>query len=223
MLAAALVLLLVLDRVGAAVAEAALARQLQRTQHLAEQPSVTIRGFPFLTQALRGRYTQIDLTAQNLQRQGVHVSTATVHLFGVLVNTGDVLGGRAGTIRVTRETGTAELSYADLNTLLRHAGGPLGALATISAAGPGRIRITGPAGLTLRAAVTVSSRGILITPNPGDLSALPPFLATPVTAALAAPLPLPSLPLGVRLVSGTVDSRGVHLRGTANSVTLSNL
>lgn len=219
-LAAALVVLVVLDRLAAAVTERALAGRLQTVEHLSSRPSVTIGGFPFLTQLLAGRYRQIDLRARPLERDGVRISSVTVRLSGVSVRLTDALAGRVQRVPIRHGAGTADLSYRDLTGLVHRDGGLVGALLTVSAAGPGRMLISGPAGLSLHAGVTISGARLTLTPSPADLARLPPLLTAPVTAVLSTPLSLPTLPFGARLSSGTVDNSGVHLLATADRAVL---
>lgn len=58
-----LVLLLLLDRAAEALTAPELAMKIQRAQHLSARPQVTVRGFPFLTQVLAGKYTEIDVSS----------------------------------------------------------------------------------------------------------------------------------------------------------------
>lgn len=63
---ALVVLLVVADRVGDAVAERAAADTLQSSQHLEQRPDVNIAGFPFLTQLATGHYGKITVTATDV-------------------------------------------------------------------------------------------------------------------------------------------------------------
>jgi len=177
-LAAVLVVLVLLDRLAAAVTERALAGRLQTVEHLSSRPSVTIGGFPFLTQLLAGRYRQIDLRARPLERDGVRISSVTVRLSGVSVRLTDALAGRVQRVPIRHGAGTADLSYRDLTGLVHRDGGLVGALLTVSAAGPGRMLISGPAGLSLHAGVTISGARLTLTParrtSPGCRRCSPP-------------------------------------------------
>jgi hypothetical protein len=63
---ALLVLLLVADRVGDAVAERVAGDTLQSSQDLEHRPDVDIAGFPFLNQLATGHYDKITVTAQDV-------------------------------------------------------------------------------------------------------------------------------------------------------------
>ena len=78
---------------------------------LAGTPEVDITGFPFLTQAVAGRYddVRISLTADELgQPEGTR---ADVALRGVQVPLSSVLSGSVQEVPVDRIDGTATLSY----------------------------------------------------------------------------------------------------------------
>lgn len=104
-------LAVVADRAGVAVAEDRVAAQIARQADLAGPPEVDITGFPFLTQALAGRYDEVDvaLTAADLgQPEG---TAADVALHGVQVPLSDVLDGSVQRVPVDRLDGTVTLSY----------------------------------------------------------------------------------------------------------------
>lgn len=60
------------DFAAAAAAEHTVATQLRQQLGLSSDPSVRINGFPFLTQALAGRYSSIDVRASGLSVDSLH-------------------------------------------------------------------------------------------------------------------------------------------------------
>jgi len=79
-----LVLLLLLDPAAEAVNAHELAVKIQRAQHLSTRAHVTVRGFPFLTQVLAGKYTEIDVSSDSpVTNRGVTLSSVSVRLQGV--------------------------------------------------------------------------------------------------------------------------------------------
>ena len=104
--------LVVVDRVGVGIAEDRVAEQLADRGQLAGTPDVEITGFPFLTQAVSGRYSdvRIHLTAEELgQPAGTR---ADVSLQGVHVPLSDALSGSVREVPVDHLDGTATVSYA---------------------------------------------------------------------------------------------------------------
>ncbi|WP_238020067.1 DUF2993 domain-containing protein [Dactylosporangium sp. AC04546] len=68
------------DRVLAAVAAGRIAERLQCAAGLAGPPSVDIGGVVFLPQAISGRYTSIDVTAQDVRRGGLRLARVRANL-----------------------------------------------------------------------------------------------------------------------------------------------
>jgi hypothetical protein len=109
-----LALLAVADRVGVQVAERALATQIRTELDLQQTPDVSIRGIPFLTQALRGRYEEVrvrlpDVDSGPLQNVGVQA-----RLLGVRAPLGEVLRRQLDEVPVDRITGDLTVGYAEL-------------------------------------------------------------------------------------------------------------
>ena len=126
-----LVLLIIVDRAGAAIAGRTAASALQRSENLSRRPDVTIEGFPFLTQAASGNFDRIKVTARDitLTSGGAHVrvSRLDVTLHHVHVNR-DFSGGTSRS-----STATALVTYSDLSQALESGGRTLGSPATWSA------------------------------------------------------------------------------------------
>lgn len=81
-----LLLPLLLDQAAEALTAHELAVKIQRAQHLSTRPHVTVRGFPFLTQVLDGKYTEIDVSSDSpVTNRGVTLSSVSVRLHGVHV------------------------------------------------------------------------------------------------------------------------------------------
>jgi hypothetical protein len=93
-------LALAADRVADRLAERTVAGRLQQSQHLSARPGVDITGFPFLTQAIRGRYDRIDLHIRGLRRDPMRLSRVYVRLSGVRVPLRAALSRRADEVPV---------------------------------------------------------------------------------------------------------------------------
>jgi len=106
------------DRVAVGFAEDRVAEQIAEKGALQGTPEVDIAGFPFLTQAVAGRYddVRIALTAAELgQPQGTR---ADLVLHGVQVPLSAAVAGSVREVPVDRIDGTATLSYALLSAQL---------------------------------------------------------------------------------------------------------
>ena len=110
-----LALLLVADRVGAALAGRAIAAELQSSGMLPARPDVTVGGFPFLTQALGGQYRSIDVEAADVPAEQVTLRALSAELEGVEVPLSDALSGQVGAVPVERVEARVLLGYDDLS------------------------------------------------------------------------------------------------------------
>jgi len=112
-----LVLLLVGADFGAAAIAEHMISQKARTQlALSDDPSVTIHGFPFLTQALAGDYSHISVSATGIPVDDKLRDVAiNADLEDVTAPLSDLANGNTKTIKVGKLTGAVTLKAADLN------------------------------------------------------------------------------------------------------------
>lgn len=105
----------VVDRVGGHVAAHVLAGKLESDEHLDSRPSVSIGGFPFLTQALNGKYDDVTVTTHNfLTPDQLRLDTLTAKLHGVHIPLSKVLDGSVKTVPVDRVDGSVSVSFGEL-------------------------------------------------------------------------------------------------------------
>src|SRR5258706_2190528 len=95
-------LLVAADFGAAALAESAVSREMRQEIGLTDDPSVRINGFPFLTQALSGRYSSIDVDAQRLTVGRFKQVELTAHLEGVTAPLSMLLGSGPKSVQVAR-------------------------------------------------------------------------------------------------------------------------
>jgi hypothetical protein len=210
------------DRVAVGLAEDRVGQELASKGGLAGTPEVEIAGFPFLTQAVAGRYddVRIALTADELgQPEGTR---ADIALQGVHVPLSSVLSGSVSEVPVDRIDGTATLSFA----LLAH---QLGGDATLRREGD-RLRITKTVELLgytlpLTATGTVALDGdelvIDVQQASGSGAEVPDFLVTRVSDLLDLRYRVPPLPFGLRLSDVTPGEDGLDVRVEARDAVLS--
>lgn len=205
-------LLVAADRVAAVVAEKTVADRIRVAEGLQSTPSVSIGGFPFLTQAAAGDYTDVSVTIHGLRRGGLAITSMSAHLRGVHVPLADVLRRRVGTAPVDSATGTIHLDYADLNADLA-----------------GKDLVVGyggrPGVVSLRSRSVPVSGTVRLQVSGDEISA---YLTGIHAAGLSLPvqgfgftLALPSMPFGVRLTSVTCSASGVDVSAAASALVLS--
>lgn len=223
---ALVVLLVVADRVAPAVAAGALAKRIRTEASLSSDPQVTFGGFPFLTQAVAGRYDDVRVRAEGLDVGSVHGITLNTDLVGVHLPLSDVISQRIGTVPVDRVTGTASVSYPDL---VRAAELPSGLrIVSVDQDGDGlKVRATvgvlgQPLSATARGSVRVDQGALVITTTRVALSALPAGVPSPTGLAgrLSFRVPLDGLPFGLRVTGVHVDANGLSVSARASHVVL---
>lgn len=99
---------------AAAAAEYALAQQLREQLKLASDPSVRINGVPFLTQALAGRYSAIDIRVTGLSVDPLHDVTVEATLHNVDAPLPEVISGNLESVRAARVNGRVRIKDSDL-------------------------------------------------------------------------------------------------------------
>jgi LmeA-like phospholipid-binding len=214
-------LALAADRGAEAVAEDRVAQLVAERGGLAGQPQVEIGGFPFLTQALGGRYddVRISLTGADLgQPEG---TSADVSLRGVEVALSDVLSGSVQQVPVERVDGTATLSYALLaeqlgpGTTVTRDGDRLRVQRTVEVAG---------VSVPLTATGTVSLDGDTLVVDVDDASGagvdVPDVLVDQVSDALDVRYRIPQLPFGLQVTGVAPADDGVRVRVEATDTVL---
>ncbi|MEO6703163.1 MAG: DUF2993 domain-containing protein [Jatrophihabitantaceae bacterium] len=220
------VLLVVADRLGAVVAERKVASKVQSSQHLTSKPSVTIEGFPFITQVISNRYQAIRLTAKDLSvgagDSRIQISSLAARLTGVRA-TDNYSGVTARSVHGTATVGYAALSQV-IGVQIGYAGpssdgtGRVQASQTVSALGRS---ISG----TVSAVVGVSD-GQLLTFSAVKVSAaaagvtLPQAVIDQFSSIFAKKLSLAGLPFGLRIQQLTATAAGVTVTAEASNVTL---
>ena len=100
------------DRLANHVAEGRIAAVLQSDAHLAHKPTVTVHGFPFLTQAFNGRYDRIEVTARDLFGSS-DGSVSTVNFEGVHLPAAKALSGKVGEIAALARETNADVVLVD--------------------------------------------------------------------------------------------------------------
>jgi LmeA-like phospholipid-binding len=203
---ALLVLLLVADRVGDAVAERVAGDTLQSSQHLAHRPDVNIAGFPFLNQLATGHYDKITVTAKDVplgrRARGLVLDRLQVVLRHLTV-TRSFSHFRAQTATATGTVGLGKLGEV-LGVELSYAGG-------------GRVQVAKDlsiAGNTFHLRATAKPylhHGALAFSDTSvaGVDGVTGDVIDSLTSVFGISIPLQGIPFDVRLTSLRVDSAGL--------------
>ncbi|MCW2945884.1 MAG: hypothetical protein JWR24_2601 [Actinoallomurus sp.] len=209
------------DRVGLMVAQDEIAKDVASQYQLDHKPKVTIKNFPFLTQAINGTYDEIDVNVGDLTQRGVKLTNTTVTLKGVKAPLSDAVKGDSSNMIADSAVATATVGYSDVDKEA-----PTGT--KVSAKGSA-LQIRGPVTVlgvsrTVTATVTVQPAGRKVRVLPQTVNAggttLPVAL---VQQAFSFTMPVNGLPLGTRISDVQVEPDGLRVSTAAEHVKLSSL
>jgi hypothetical protein len=99
---------------AAAAAEYQVAKQIRQELGLAADPSVRINGFPFLTQALLGNYSHIDMRAAGLSVGPLHDVAVEATLYDVDAPLSEVTSGDLRSVRAAEVAGRVRIWDKDI-------------------------------------------------------------------------------------------------------------
>jgi hypothetical protein len=213
------------DRGLAAAAGDATATSIARMNNLGDEPDVSFRGFPFLTQAFRGRFTEVDVEARDVRVEGMTFSRIEAELRGVEVGLRDALAGEVEAIPVESGEAVVSIDYSDINAYLdakpgspRVSGSVDGVLtvrSTIGVTGRGSVAVEG------RGSATVTADGVLVRVtgvHSVEGAAIPASLVPAATGRLNFTIPTRRLPFGLVLRSVSVEESALRVSAVANGV-----
>ncbi|HEU5354251.1 MAG TPA: DUF2993 domain-containing protein [Actinocrinis sp.] len=212
-LAILVALLIGADRVAAAVTENQLAGKIQSSQNLNQKPSVSIDGFPFLTQVISRHFDHATVDINNLDARGVPIQHIHADLRGVHVSSG------YNSATVDTLNGTATLSYDQVATALSKQA-EIGEITLAQGTGNQVKASYSIAGISVSADVTVS----VLSGN--ELRFTTTKVHTPLsglglnTGGFDVKVPLGGMPFGMQLKDLQVTSTGVDISATGQNVVL---
>jgi LmeA-like phospholipid-binding len=207
------VLVVAADRVGAIVGAHVLASKIETDAGLAGRPNVSIGGFPFLTQAAGGTYSDIAVTDTDVPVAGVDVTKLTVNLHGVHVRMGSLVKGDVSQVPVDRANGTAFVSFTDANNYLvgRHI--PI----RLEPGKNGTVRLVETIlGIPVSETATATVDGDAVVATVSNLSGPLGIL----NHAVSVRLPLQGLPFQMALSSVKIGPTGITAVGSAHRIVL---
>jgi hypothetical protein len=200
-----LALLVVGDRVARAAADRVVAQRIEQDQALSQRPQVSIDGFPFLTQAIAGRYDHVTLTMHDLRAGPLPVQSLRVVLRGVHVPLSAVLSQHLTRVPVDRAAATVLVRYADLGA--RVGGNRL----TVSKGTDGEVKVSG----------TVTAFGHSVSASgEGKLEVRGDEVVVTVGHGLDFTIPLGGLPFRIALVGAKATKSGIEVDATASGLVL---
>jgi hypothetical protein len=140
------------DRIAVSVAQSQVADKLKSSRGLTQKPSVSIEGFPFLTQLVGGKLDEVKVHATGMVVHGPEGPSVTLQDFDA-----DLKGVRLeddySTAVADSATGTAVISYADLSAALPNH-------TTVSYGGASNVKVSTTVDLPILGQQTLSGSGL---------------------------------------------------------------
>lgn len=222
------VLLAVVDRAGVAVAERVLADELRTSGGLSSRPEVDVRGVPFLTQALGGRYDRIDVVARDVDAGEVAgtqvvVPRLSATLRGARVPLSDALSGAVTEVPVDQVDARVLLPFSVLQRT--------SAVGDLAVAPEGdRLRLRGTVEVLGRevsgsalSRLTVEDGAVVVTAESVEVGndVADDLLGRALDGRFDVRVPLRGLPYGLQVDAVTVQPDGLAVRAGATDTVLS--
>ena len=212
------ILLVAADFVAKAVAQNVAASQIQK-QGFPKKPSVTIEGFPFLTQVASHDLHQVRLSASDVPEGPVEITAVHAVANNIHLNS----GFNSGTIG--QVSGTVLISFGSLSATVTKELGPAGQLVAssglhLSAAGPDEVKAS------VDLVVASGSATWRVTRVSGQELSVQLVASSGLPAEVLGPIrsfsfSIPKLPFGLTIQNVSVTSSGIVGQISATNVAFS--
>lgn len=197
------ILVVLLDRVGVLAADYGLGGAMKSGLGTPHKPTVTVHGIPFLTQVVRGRYSDIEINAEGITAGPVRGIDADIRLRGVHLPVHRLATWNFDTIPIDHARADVSVPYDEVARALR------GTIPGLRLRGSGGVIAASAAGLTLRVRPRVENGGLTLAPVSGSLPA-------------ALHVNLTGLPFQLRLISIRVGTDGLSGTAAADHIVIRN-
>jgi hypothetical protein len=213
------------DRGLAVVAGNATAKSVKLHEGLREDPEVRFRGFPFLTQAVKGKFQKVDVTVRDLEREGLTIDRIDATLEGVEVDMGEALNGRVTAVPVQEGEATVRVTFGDLTSYLATKPGNLRVVlrdgrpavtSTFGIPGAGSVEVAGTPAVKVQGEnvrVTVSNVRAAV-----GAKGLTATLAASAAVRMSFTIPLDKLPFGIDLESAELTDTALVVKASADGI-----
>lgn len=218
------------DRLAVSYAESQAADKIQSAKGLTDRPSVSIKGFPFLTQVVARDLNEVTVTVDNVTAStgGVstdgsdplHVARFTADLHNVRIN------GNFSSAVADTATGTALIPYSEVTKLA--AGQLSGAVSNVAvgyggttSSGQGQVKISGSVQVPFLGSQQVSGEAPVDIRNGNSLAlSLPYGVGRLIGGQTGMSWPLTGLPSGITLSGVQATPQGLQVSLSGNNVQL---
>jgi hypothetical protein len=208
-----LILLVIGDRVALAVTENQFASQFQK-QGFPVKPSVSIDGFPFLTQLAAKDFNKVDISANDVPAGPVTITSIHATINGMHISS----YSSSASAKVDKLNANAFISFGALAA----AGGLGGTGVTVTQDGPDKLKISAGLGgvLSDTEEAQISQTGpqtisIKVLPSSGALGSL---LSSFGSFSFSLPK---GVPASLKITGLTLNSQGLNVSASATNATFS--
>jgi hypothetical protein len=213
---ALLVVLVGIDRLAVYYVQGRIASEIQK-QGFPSKPAVSIKGFPFLTQVVSRSFHDVQISSSKVKEGPVEIESINADLSSVKMNSGFSRG------TIGHLTGAGVITFSGLsNALGSLVGGPVsdlvgGAGLTLKPAGSHEVKASIDLLVASGSATWRITRvnGTKIKVHLVRSNGLPADLLSSVRNI---PVPIPQLPLGMKIQSVIVTAAGISVRVTGSNV-----
>jgi hypothetical protein len=217
-------LLVVADRITVSVADSAVAKRIADQSPFAGtdvKPHVSIKGFPFLTQALAGKYDDIEVTGDALTIEQVHGIHLDAHMHGVHVPLSNAIDRNVKSLPIDHLDAAAVIPYTEVarrtgiqGLQLSDNHGALHVELAVSMAPVGNVTASADADLHVSGNhVSYTVRQIVVNGQPVPDSAIPQL-----EKAMNGALILPTLPYHLRVTGVQPEPAGIQATAKADHI-----
>jgi hypothetical protein len=217
-------LVIAADRITAALAESAVAKRIDQQSPFVDSNSkahVSIHGFPFLTQALAGRYDDIQVTGNGLTIDEVNNVSLDAHMHGVHVPLSNAINRDVKSLPIDHINATATVPFAEAARLtgidglqLSDNNGALHVSLGVSVPTMGDVVASADADVHLN--------GNRLTYQVGQIklngAAIPAALSSPVQQQMNGALTLPQLPYHLQVTGVRATPAGIEATARADHI-----
>jgi hypothetical protein len=217
-------LVIAADRITAALAESAVAKRIDQQSPFVDSNSkahVSIHGFPFLTQALAGRYDDIQVTGNGLTIDKVNNVSLDAHMHGVHVPLSNAINRDVKSLPIDHINATATVPFAEAARLtgidglqLSDNNGALHVSLGVSVPTMGDVVASADADVHLN--------GNRLTYQVGQIklngAAIPAALSSPVQQQMNGALTLPQLPYHLQVTGVRATPAGIEATARADHI-----
>lgn len=229
-LTALLVVLIVLaaaffigDSYARGYAQNMIANKIQSSSKLASKPTVSIKGWPFLTQVASRDVKQVDISAKDVLESGLDIASINATAKDVRLNSSyndATIGHTTGTAVISYSSLAAKSGVKGLSLSADPSGGPHEAkitLRSLSAVAPASVAQFLPSGPVSGTAKITQSGPSAVSVQPESLGKVP---LSQLGSALDFTVKIPQLPMGMSVTGVSVKQQGIGVQVSAHDTTL---